>query len=403
MQILKDISIIKQDFQIFDQKVNGKQLVYLDSAATSLTPKVVVDAVVDYYNKYNANIHRGVYKLSELATIKYEEAHKKVADFINAEFEEVIFTKGTTESLNLLAYTIDFKEGDEIVLTEMEHHSNLVPWQQIAKKKNLKVKYIKINEEGNLDVNSAKSLITDKTKVVSIVHMSNVLGTINNVKEIASLAHQKGALMVVDAAQSVPHMKVDVKDLDCDFLAFSGHKMFGPTGTGVLYGKKELLEKLSPFMYGGDMISEVTFENSTWNDLPWKFEAGTPNIAGGIGLGAAVDYINKIGIENIKDYTESLTKYALEELNKIGVKVFGPESRGPVISFSVEGVHPHDVSAILDKYGVAVRGGHLCAMPLVNEVFDVKSVCRISLHVYNTKEDIDNAIEGLKKVKEIFK
>ena len=403
-----NITEIRKDFTILNQLVNGKPLVYLDSSATSLTPKQVIDKMNEYYNKYNANIHRGVHKLSELATQEYELAHKKVADFINADEQEVIFTKGTTESLNLLAYSLTnaLKAGDEIILTQMEHHSNLVPWQQLANEKGLIVNYIKVNQEGTLDMDSFKNLLNEKTRIVAVTHMSNVLGTVNDIKTLAEYAHNVNAIFVVDGAQSAPHMKVDVKDLDCDFFAFSAHKMFGPTGIGVLYGKEHLLEQMKPFNYGGDMISEVTFSETTWNDIPWKFEAGTPNIAGGIGLGASVDYINKLGIQNIKEYIEELTQYTLEKLSKIeGIKIYGltDKSRGPAISFSLKGIHPHDVAEILNKEGIAIRGGHLCAMPLVNSVLGAGSVSRVSLHVYNTKEEIDQLIEGLKKVKEIFK
>ena len=323
---LMDIEKIRKDFPILNIKVHGKPLVYLDNAATSQKPKSVINAVKDYYENYNANIHRSIHKLGEEATKAYEEAHRKVADFINADFEEVIFTKSTTESLNLLAYSLtnNLKPGDEIVISQMEHHSNFVPWQQLALKKNLKLKFIEIDENGLLSEESIKENITNKTKIVSLTHVSNVLGTINNIEEIGKIAHENNALMIVDAAQSVPHMPVDVKKLDCDFLAFSGHKMLGPTGIGVLYGKKELLEKMDPFLYGGEMIKEVTFENTTFNDLPWKFEAGTMNIAQGIGLRAAIDYLNKIGMDNIENYENELVKYAMEKLNEIkeGIKEF---------------------------------------------------------------------------------
>src|SRR3989338_198263 len=322
-----DVESIRKDFPILQRKVHNKPLVYLDNAATSQKPKQVIDAIVNYYNSYNANIHRGIHKLSEEATLEYEKAHEKVAEFIGADgMEEIIFTKNTTETLNLLAYslTLSLKKGDEIVLTQMEHHSNIVPWQQLAKQRGLAVKYIKINEEGALDAKSISESITKKTRIVSATHASNVLGTINPVREIAKIAHENNALMVVDGAQSVPHMKVDVKDLNCDFLAFSGHKMLGPTGIGVLYGRKELLQKMEPFLYGGDMISEVRFEYSTWNELPWKFEAGTPNIAEGVGLGECVDYLRSIGMECIRECEEELTAYALNTLSKIkGVKIYG--------------------------------------------------------------------------------
>jgi cysteine desulfurase / selenocysteine lyase len=403
-QIL-NVKKLREDFPIINEKLS-----YLDSSATSLTPNQVLESLTDYYTKYNSNIHRGVYELSQKATEEYELAHKKVAEFINADLEEIVFTKNTSESLNLLAYTLTkrLNKGDEILLTEMEHHSNLVPWQQLSKEKELVLKFIPVNSEGKLDLQKVEDLISEKTKIVSVTHMSNVLGTINPVKEIGKLAHAKGALFVIDGAQSVPHFEVDIKDIDCDFLAFSGHKMLGPTGIGVLYGKKDLLESLDPFMYGGDMISEVYFQDSKWNELPWKFEAGTPNIAGGIALGRAVDYLRNIGMKSVREYEEHLTEYALEKLSGIeNMIIYGPKSakeRGGVISFNIKGVHPHDVSTILDRHGVAVRGGHMCAMPLVTDVLDAGgSVCRASFYIYNTTEEIDKLVEGLQKVKEVFK
>ncbi|MBI2661308.1 cysteine desulfurase, partial [Candidatus Woesearchaeota archaeon] len=315
---IMDTGIIRKDFPILQRKVHGKQLVYLDNAATSQKPKQVIDSISNYYNSYNANIHRGIHKLSEEATLEYEKAHEKIARFINSGgMEEIIFTKNTTESLNLLAYslTLNLKKGDEIAVTEMEHHSNIVPWQQLAKQRGLILRFIKINDEGKLDENSISETINKRTRIVSVTHASNVFGTINPVKEIAKIAHENNASMVVDGAQSVPHMEVDVKDINCDFLAFSGHKMLGPTGIGVLYGRKELLNSMTPFLYGGDMIREVKFESTTFNDLPWKFEAGTPNIAEGIGLGAAVDDLNKIGMENIRMHCRELAEYAMEKLN----------------------------------------------------------------------------------------
>ena len=401
-QIL-NVEKIRNDFSILR---NNQPLIYLDNSATSLTPDVVVNAMNRYYNEYNANVHRSVHRLSQIATDEYEKAHQKVADFINAKFREIIFTKGTTESINLLAYSLirKLKSGDEIVLTEMEHHSNLVPWQQLSKEKGLLVKYVKVNEQGKLDLEHAKKIITDKTKIVSITHISNVLGTINNVKEIGKIVHNKKAIFVVDGAQAIPHLNIDVKEIDCDFFAFSGHKMLGPTGIGVLYGKEELLEKLDPFLYGGDMISEVYFDHSKWNELPWKFEAGTPNIAGAIGLGRAIDYLNEIGMDKIKDYEEYLTEYAIKKLSEVAkLTIYGSNDRIGVISFNIDGIHPHDVSTILDNYDIAIRGGHLCAMPLVTSVLGLDSVCRISLYFYNTPEEIDKLVEGIGKVKNIFK
>lgn len=403
-QIL-NVMEIRKNFAILSKN----NLIYLDNSATSLTPNSVIEAMKEYYENYNANVHRGIYSISQKATEEYELAHKKVANFINAEFEEIIFTKNATESLNLLAYVLtkNLNQGDEILLSEMEHHSNLVPWQQIAKSKSLVVKYIPIDEYGKLDINKIKEMITEKTKIVSVTHMSNVLGTINDVKTIAELSHNKNALLIVDGAQSTPHFSIDVKYIDCDFFVFSGHKALGPTGVGVLYGKKELLQKLEPFLFGGGMISEVSFYDSKWAELPWKFEAGTPNIAGSIGLGKAIDFLNNIGMDKIKEYENELTKHALSELRKIsGITIYGlqeAEDRGSVISFNLNGVHSHDVATILDRYSIAIRAGHMCAMPLLHEKLKVGSVCRISLCFYNTKEEIDSFIIGIKKIKEIFK
>jgi len=405
MQKLIHLDKLRMDFPILEKKIHGKLLNYLDSSATSLTPKPVLDKVNEYYNEYNANIHRALHSMGEKATEEYEEAHRKVAQFINAKMYEVIFTKNATESLNLLAYSLTkkLKKGDEIVVSEMEHHSNLVPWQQLAKEKKLKLKFIKVKDGRLVDVDK---VITKNTKIVSVTHISNVLGTINDVKEIGRIAHNNGALMVVDGAQSVPHIKVDVKELNCDFLVFSGHKMLGPTGIGVLYGKEELLNKMSPFLYGGDMILEVKFKDSKWNDLPWKFEAGTGPIAQGIGLGKAVEYLESIGMDKMKEYEEFLTEYALEKLKEIeDVEVYGVDNakeRSGVVSFNIKGIHAHDVSAVLDREGIAVRGGHLCAMPLVTQVLGQQSVVRASFYFYNTRQDIDNLVRGIKKVKEVF-
>lgn len=406
-EMLLNTEKIRKDFPILNIKVHGKPLVYLDNAATSQKPQVVINAIKDYYENYNANIHRSIHKLGELATLAYENAHKKVADFINSEFEETIFTKNVTESLNLLAYSLgnDIKEGDEIVITQMEHHSNFVPWQQLAKRKKAKLKFIEIDEEGILKEESIKECITKKTKIVSLVHISNVLGTINDVEKIAKIAHENGALCIVDAAQSVPHMEVDVKKLGVDFLAFTGHKILGPTGIGVLYGKKELLENMTPFLYGGEMIKEVTFEDTKWNDLPWKFEAGTMNIAQGIGLGAAIDYLENIGMENITRHDKELTEYAMEKLSQINeVEIYGPglDKRGSLVSFNIKGVHAHDTSAILDGEGIAIRAGHHCAMPL-HSVLGITASARASFYLYNTKEEIDKLAEAIHKVIKVFK
>ncbi len=393
---------MKQDFPILK---NG--LVYLDNSSTTQKPKQVIQAIVDFYEKGNANVHRGIYALSQHATEKYEEAHQIVGNFIGASAKEIIFTSGTTQSVNMVAYSFgrNLQAGDEIVVTEMEHHSNLVPWQQLAKEKGAVLKFIPVTLDYHLDMEVAKQLITEKTKIVVVTHMSNSLGTINPVKELGQLAHQVGAVIVVDGAQSVPHVDIDVKELGCDFLVFSGHKMCGPTGIGVLYGKKELLERMEPVVYGGGMISEVTKECSTWADLPEKFEAGTPNIAGAIGLAAAVKYLQTIGMENIEKHSKELTEYMLTKLTEVpGLQIIGPstiEKRGPVFSFTIEGIHPHDVAEILNRSNVAVRGGHHCAMPLM-EKLGITGTTRVSLYVYNTKEDIDKLIIALRNVQEVF-
>ena len=400
-----DVERVRKDFPILQRKVHNKPLIYFDNAATSQKPKQVIEAIDDYYRNYNANIHRSIHQLGEEATQKYEEAHEKIADFINADsYQNIIFTKNTTESINLLAYTLTagLKKDDEIVISEMEHHSNFVPWQQLAKQRSLKLKFIKISREGLLDEKSINENITKKTKIVSLTHVSNVLGTINPIKEIAKIAHEKGAIFVVDGAQSVPHMPVDVKDIDADFYVFSGHKMLGPTGIGVLYGKKELLETMQPFLYGGEMIREVKFENTTFNELPWKFEAGTMNIAEAIGLGAAVDYLKKIGMRQIQDREKELVDYAMEKMKKNDwITIYGPKERSSVISFNVKGVHAHDVSQILDSDGIAIRAGHHCCMPLMS-ILKVPATARASFYFYNTEEEIDKFIEALHKVKKIF-
>ena len=402
-----DIEKLRKDFPILSVKVHGKPLIYLDNAATSQKPKSVIDAVKDYYENYNANIHRSIHTLGEEATAAYEQAHKKVSDFINADFEEVIFTKNTTESINLLAYSLTqgLKPADEIVISQMEHHSNFVPWQQLALKRGLKLKFIEINKDGILNNESIQKNINKKTKIVSLTHISNVLGTVNDVKEIGKIAHENNALFVVDGAQSVPHMPVDVKKLDCDFMAFSGHKMLGPTGIGALYGKKELLREMGPFLYGGEMIKEVKFENTKFNDLPWKFEAGTMNIAEAIGFGAAIDYLNKIGMENIESYEKELVEYTYEKLSEIKeIEIYGPsaEKRSGLVAFNIKGVHAHDTSQILDGEGIAIRAGHHCAMPL-HSVLGIAASARASFYLYNTKEEIDKLAEGIKKVIKVFK
>ena len=403
-----NVEKIRKDFPILKVKVHGKPLVYLDNAATSQKPKQVIDAIKDFYENYNANIHRSIHRLGEQATAAYENARKKTADFTNADFDEIVFTKSTTESLNLAAYSLgnELKENDEIVLTQMEHHSNLVPWQQLAKKKKAKIKFAEIGSKGELKTDQFNELINKRTKVVSVVHASNVLGTINDVEKIGKIAREKSdAYFIVDAAQSVPHMRIDVKKMNCDFLAFSGHKMLAPTGIGVLYGKKDLLERMEPFLYGGHMIKEVTFRGSKWNDVPWKFEAGTANIAQGIGLGAAIDYLKNIGMENIEQHERMLTKCAMEKLSAIReVEIYGPaaEKRVGVIAFNVKGVHAHDTSQILDSEGIAVRAGHHCAMPL-HSVLGITASARASFYLYNTKEEVDKLIQGIHKVIKVFK
>ena len=403
-----DTEKIRADFPILKRKVHGKPLAYLDNAATSQKPQQVIDAITEYYAEFNANIHRGIHRLSEEATEMYEDAGRKTASFINAgSSEEIIFTKNATESLNLLAYslTANLEKNDEIVISQMEHHSNLVPWQQIAKQRGFILKYIKINNDGTLNEDSINSAITKKTKIVSVTHVSNSIGTINPVREIAKISHENGAYFVVDGAQSVPHFETDVKEIGCDFLAFSSHKMLGPTGVGVLYGRKNLLEEMPPFLYGGGMIMEVTYENSTFKKLPWKFEAGTPNIAGSIGLGAAIDYLKKIGMKNIEAHDKKISKYAFEEISKIkGVKIYGPgyEQSGAMVSFNIDKVHPHDAASILDAEGIAIRASHHCCMPLM-KMLGITGTARASFYLYNTFEEVDNLVEGIGKVKKVFR
>ncbi len=410
MQITKhvlDVKKIRDDFPILKRKVNGKPLVYLDNAATSQKPKQVIDVMDEYYSEHNANIHRGVHRLSEESTQLFEDAHKKVSDFINADFEEVAFTKNCTEAINLVSYSYglaNLKKGDEIIISKMEHHSNFVPWQQIAKYTGATLRFADINENGEIMLNSLENMLSKRTKIVSIAHMSNVLGTINPVKKIADMVHEYEALLFVDAAQSVPHQPVDVRNVNCDFLAFSGHKMLGPTGIGALYGKKEILESMRPFLFGGDMIREVKFEDTLFNELPWKFEAGTPNIAGAIGFGAAVDYLSKIGMENVEAHGKELVRYAYKKLSGIdGLEIYGPDadSRGALIAFNLQGIHPHDIAAMLDEDGIAIRGGFHCAMPLM-ETLGIKASARASFYLYNTKDEIDKLYESLIRTKKFF-
>jgi len=403
-----DVKQIKSDFPILAREIrNGIPLVYLDSAATSQKPQQVIDAMNNYYQFSNANIHRGVHTLAEEATGLYEGARKKVANFINAKSEkEIIYTRNTTESINLVAQTWGKKnlgEGDVIVLTEMEHHSNLVPWQMVAAEKNLRLEFISVLDDGLLDLQSYMELLGKSPKLVSFTHMSNVLGTINPVKEMINLAHQAGALTLVDGAQSVPHFSVDVRDLDADFYAFSAHKMLGPTGFGILYGKEKLLEAMPPFMGGGDMIKKVLLRSFKSNDLPHKFEAGTPAIAEAVGMGAAVDYLQAIGMDNIAVHEQELTNYAFLKLSEIeNLKIFGNyNNRGGVIAFELGIIHPHDVAQILDRHGIAIRAGHHCAMPL-HEKFGIPATSRASFYLYNSSEDVDRLIEGINIASDLF-
>ncbi len=394
-----DVKNIRKDFPIFAEQPDN--FVYLDSSATTLKPQSVIDAVAGYYSKYSANVHRSIYAIGEEATAEYEGSRLKVAKLINANTKSIIFTRGTTESINLVAYTWarkNIKAGDEILLTEMEHHSNLIPWQLCAQETGAILKHIPFNEDGTLDLSDPEKWFTHKTKLVSVIHQSNVFGTVNPIKDIIKIAHDVGAIVLVDAAQSVPHQTVDVQDMDCDFLAFSGHKMLGPTGVGVLYGKPELLEEMPPFLGGGEMIRTVSLNDSTWNDIPWKFEAGTPNIAQAIGLGAAVDYINQIGMETIHNREQELLNYALEKMLEIPeINIYGaaPE-RGAVISFNVDNIHPHDLAQFLDYDGIAIRAGHHCAQPIMKKL-GVSATGRASFYVYNSKDDVDRLCESIEK------
>ncbi len=400
---------IRKNFPILQRKTHDSvPLVYLDSTATSQKPLAVIEAMNDYYRRSNANIHRGVHTLAEEATAMYESAREKIANFINApSARQIIYTRNTTESINLVAYTwarANLKAGDLVILTEMEHHSNLVPWLMLQTERGITLEFISVTENGLLDLDSYKSLLARTPKLVSFTHMSNVLGTINPAAEIIRLAHEAGAITMVDAAQSVPHINVDVQALDADFLAFSAHKMCGPTGIGALYGKVELLESMPPFLGGGDMIKEVKLRSFKPNTLPHKFEAGTPAIAEAVGFGAAVDYLTNVGMDNIASHEHEITEYALERLEEIpGVKLFGPsaDQKGGVAAFTLNGVHPHDVAQILDRDGIAVRAGHHCAQPL-HEKFGIPATSRASFYLYNTKEEVDLLVNGIYKVKELF-
>ncbi|EAD5765697.1 TPA: cysteine desulfurase [Listeria innocua] len=404
-----DIQKIRADFPILDQEINEKPLAYLDNAATSQKPKQVIAALTHYYEFDNANVHRGVHTLAARATDAYESARGKVAKFIHArEVAEIIFTRGTTSAINLVVDSYaeaNIEAGDEIVISYLEHHSNLIPWQQLAKRKGAVLKYIELEEDGTISVEQAKKTIGEKTKIVALAHVSNVLGTITPIKEIAAIAHQFGAVILVDGAQAVPHMEVNVVDLDADFYAFSGHKMMAPTGIGALYGKRELLDAMEPTEFGGEMIDFVELYDSTWKELPWKFEAGTPIIGGAIALGAAIDYLAEVGLANIHAHEQALASYAIEEMSKIeGITIYGPKDaskRCGLVTFNLEGAHPHDIATILDEDGIAIRAGHHCAQPLMKWL-DVSSTARASFYIYNTKEEIDALIDGLKLTKEYF-
>ncbi|MBI4482198.1 MAG: cysteine desulfurase [Acidobacteria bacterium] len=397
-----DVQRLRADFPILDRKVHGKRLVYLDSAATTQKPEAVIEALSHYYRTFNANIHRGIHSLAEEATEAYEQTRRKVASFIGGvEPRSIIFTRNATEGLNLVAYAWGrhhVGSGDEILLTEMEHHSNLVPWMLLAREKGAVLKHIPITDEGELRLDCLSDLMTARTKVVSVTLVSNVLGTINPVREIADAAHRYGALMVVDGAQGVPHLPVDVRALDCDFLAFSGHKMLGPTGVGVLYGRPELLMNMEPFLGGGEMIREVRLDRATWNDIPWKFEAGTPNIADVVAFSAALDYLEAVGMDAVRAHEVELTGYGLERLLSLGwIKIYGPrdpDRRGGVLAFNDPEIHAHDLSTILDQYGIAIRAGHHCAQPLMRRL-GAAATSRASFYLYNDRDDIDALVEAL--------
>ena len=402
-----DVEKVRKDFPILERRVGEKRLVYLDNAATSQKPRRVLDALGEYYEVHNANIHRAVHSLAEEATAAYEEAREKVASFLGApDVRSLVFTRGTTESTNLVAYAWGRKNlrlGDEVVLTETEHHSNLVPWQLAARATGAKLRFIPILEDGTLDMEAAERLIGSRTKLVGCIHASNVLGTINPIEELAELAHGVGALMLVDGAQSAPHMPVDVGASGCDFFACSGHKMLGPTGVGVLWGKPEVLEEMDPFLGGGEMIREVHLDHATWNDLPYKFEAGTMNIAQVIGFGAAIDYLNDVGMENIREHERRLGEYAYDKIREVeGGTVYGPEEgRTGLVSFSLPDVHPHDLSQILDEAGIAIRSGNHCAQPLMRRL-SVAATSRASFYLYNTEEEVDALVGALKRAREFF-
>jgi cysteine desulfurase/selenocysteine lyase len=405
-----DVAAIREDFPILQREFGGEQLVYLDNAATSQTPEPVVETIAEYYREMNANVHRGLHQLSQEASVAYEDAHDRLAEFVGASGgrEELVFTRNTTESENLVAYAWGLNElgpGDSVVTTEMEHHSSLVTWQQIAKRTGADVEYIRVDETGHLDMEHARELITDDTQMVSAVHVSNTLGTINPVAELCKLAHDHDALAFIDGAQSVPTMPVDVEEMGADFYAFSGHKMAGPTGIGCLYGRRDLLEEMEPFNYGGEMIRRVTYEDATWNELPWKFEAGTPSICQGIALAAAADYLDDIGMERVERHERELAQHALERFAEFDdIEVFGPgagEPRGGLVAFDVEGVHAHDLSEVLNDYSIAVRAGHHCTQPL-HDKFGVTATARASFYIYNTRAEIDALVAAIDDARELF-
>jgi cysteine desulfurase/selenocysteine lyase len=401
-----DINKIRADFPILSQKVNGKPLVYFDNGATSQKPQVVIDAISKYYQEINANIHRGVHTLSQLATDAYEISRGKLQNHINAKFaHEVLFTSGTTHGINLVAngFASILKPGDEVLVSALEHHSNIVPWQMLCEKTGATLRVIPMNENGELIMSEYDKLLSDKTKIVTVNHISNALGTVNPIKYMIDKAHEIGAAILIDGAQAVPHLKPDVQELDCDFYVFSGHKICGPTGTGILYGKEAWLNKLPPYQGGGEMIKEVTFEKTTYAELPHKFEAGTPNIAGGIVLGTAVDYMNEVGFENIQQQEKELLEYGTKRLLEIeGLKIFGTaKEKTSVISFNIEGIHPYDIGTIIDKLGIAVRTGHHCAQPIMN-FFNIPGTIRASFAFYNTKEEIDVMVEAIKKAQRML-
>ena len=409
-----DVSKIKQDFPILNRVINGKRLVYLDSAATSQKPKQVIEKIKDYYENYNANIHRGIYKISEEATEAYIDSKRAASKFINSSsYNEIIYTKNATDSINLVALSWgeqNIKSGDHIMISEMEHHSNIVPWQMLAKRKGAVLDFVRVNDDlTSLDKDSLVENLDKCPKIVALTQVSNVLGTINDIREISREAHSRGAMVLVDGAQSTPHMPVDVKDLGADFFVASSHKMLGPAGLGILYASSKVLEEMPPLIGGGDMILTVEKERSTWNTIPWKFEAGTANIEGGIGFGAAIEYLNSVGMSRIREHEKEITRYALEMIEGIkNVRAYGYpanniKDKAGVISFTIDGVHPHDVATIFDSDGVAIRAGHHCAMPLVKSVLHLPAVSRMSFYIYNDERDVDAAVEAIKKTKRVFK